>query len=54
MREFVINKNDSGQRADKFIMKVPDIPKGLMYKFIRTKKIKINRKKFDICCLYKS
>lgn len=48
MRKFVINENDSGQRADKFIMKVSDIPKGLMYKFIRTKKIKINRKKFDI------
>lgn len=48
MRKFVINENDSGQRADKFIMKVADIPKNLMYKFIRTKKIKLNRKKFEI------
>lgn len=48
MRKFIINENDSGQRADKFIMKVSNVPKGLMYKFIRTKKIKINRKKFEI------
>lgn len=48
MRKFVINSNDCGQRADKFIMKVSDIPKSLMYKFIRTKKIKLNRKKFEI------
>lgn len=48
MRKFIINENDSGQRADKFIMKVSEIPKSLMYKFIRTKKIKLNRKKFEI------
>ncbi len=48
MRKFIINENDSGQRADKFIMKACNIPKGLMYKFIRTKKIKLNRKKFEI------
>jgi 23S rRNA pseudouridine955/2504/2580 synthase len=48
MKKFIINENDSGQRADKFIMKVSDIPKSLMYKFIRTKKIKLNRKKFEI------
>jgi len=48
MKKFIINENDSGQRADKFIMKVSEIPKSLMYKFIRTKKIKLNRKKFEI------
>ncbi|HBN10950.1 MAG TPA: RluA family pseudouridine synthase [Ruminococcus sp.] len=48
MRKFIINSNDCGQRADKFIMKVSDIPKSLMYKFIRTKKIKLKRKKFEI------
>lgn len=48
MKKFIINANDSGQRADKFILKACNIPKGLMYKFIRTKKIKLNRKKFEI------
>ena len=44
MRSFVINKNDSGQRLDKYISKaIPALPMSLMYKFIRTKKIKVNR-----------
>lgn len=43
MREFRINKNDSGQRIDKFIAKATTgLPKSLMYKFIRTKRIKRN------------
>lgn len=43
MREFKINKNDSGQRIDKFISKATTgLPKSLMYKFIRTKRIKRN------------
>ncbi len=49
MKTFVISKNDSGQRLDKFITKaVPALPKSLMYKYIRTKRIKINGKKGDI------
>ncbi len=49
MKTFVISKNDSGQRLDKFISKaVPALPKSLMYKYIRTKRIKINGKKGDI------
>lgn len=49
MKEFTVNKNDSGQRADKFIEKaVPSLPKGLMYKYFRTKRIKLNGKKADI------
>lgn len=49
MRSYTINKNDSGQRADKFIMKaVPLLPQTLMYKYFRTKRIKLNRKKCDI------
>ncbi|MBO5111672.1 MAG: RluA family pseudouridine synthase [Clostridia bacterium] len=44
MREFTINANDAGQRLDKFIQKtVRGIPISLMYKAIRTKKIKVNR-----------
>ena len=43
MREFIIKKNDAGQRLDKFITKAMDIPTSLLYKSIRTKKIKVNR-----------
>lgn len=49
MKEFVINKNDSGQRLDKYIGKAfPLIPKSLMYKYIRNKRIKVNSKRADI------
>ncbi len=48
MRELKINKNDAGQRLDKFITKTLDIPTGLLYKSIRTKKIKLNRKRAEI------
>lgn len=48
MRVFTINKNDSGQRLDKYLTKaVPLLPKSLMYKAIRTKKIKVNRKRAE-------
>ncbi len=44
MRTFTINNNDSGQRLDKFIMKSTcGMPKSLLYKYIRTKRIKVNR-----------
>ncbi|MBQ7047263.1 MAG: RluA family pseudouridine synthase [Oscillospiraceae bacterium] len=46
MREFIINKNDSGQRLDKFLQKaVPKLPKSLLYKYIRLKRIKLNGKR---------
>lgn len=42
----VIQKNDAGQRLSKFIEKsFPAIPASLMYKSIRTKNIKVNRKR---------
>ncbi|MBO5312916.1 MAG: RluA family pseudouridine synthase [Clostridia bacterium] len=48
MREFIINSNDAGQRLDKFVLKaVKGIPVSLMYKAIRTKKIKVNRKRAE-------
>lgn len=47
MREFTIEKNDAGQRLDKFITKALDIPKSLLYKSIRLKKIKVNRKRAE-------
>ncbi len=49
MKEFIISQNDAGQRLDKFIAKtMPALPKALMYKFIRTKHIKLNGKKGEI------
>lgn len=46
MRTITINKNDSGQRLDKFILKrFKTMPKSLMHKYIRTKYIKLNGKK---------
>ena len=43
-----INKNDAGQRLDKFLSKaVKGLPMSLMYKYIRTKKIKVNRKRCE-------
>lgn len=49
MKEFKINKNDSGQRVDKFIPKtVPKLPKSLLYKYIRLKRIKVNKKRCEI------
>ncbi len=49
MREFIIEKNDAGQRLDKFISKaVPLLPQGLMYKYIRLKRIKLNGKRCEI------
>ena len=49
MKEYRINQNDSGQRLDKFIGKVvPQLPSALLYKGIRTKRIKINGKRAEI------
>ena len=48
MRELHILKNDGGQRLDKFLQKaLPGLPPSLMYKSIRTKKIKVNRKRCE-------
>ncbi|MBR3967648.1 MAG: RluA family pseudouridine synthase [Clostridia bacterium] len=48
MKSFVIKKNDAGQRLDKFLTKaVKGLPTSLMYKYIRTKKIKVNRKRTE-------
>lgn len=49
MKSFLIAKNDSGQRLDKFITKaVPNLPQSLMYKYIRMKRIKVNGKRGEI------
>ena len=49
MREFTINQNDAGQRVDKFLTKaVPKLPKNLLYKYLRLKRIKVNGKRCEI------
>lgn len=46
MREIIINKNDAGQRLDKFLCKkFKNVPTSLFYKLIRKKKITVNRKR---------
>ncbi len=44
MRIITVRKNDAGQRLDKFLSKaIKGLPMSMMYKYIRTKKIKVNR-----------
>lgn len=46
MKEIVIKKNDANQRIDKFLTKTfRELPVSLMYKGIRTKNIKLNKKR---------
>ena len=48
MKEFAIAKNDSGQRVNKFLEKtVPLLPGGMMHKYIRLKRIKVNGRRTD-------
>jgi 23S rRNA pseudouridine955/2504/2580 synthase len=48
MRTIEIKENDGGQRLDKFLSKrFKTMPKSLLYKYIRTKYIKLNGKKCD-------
>lgn len=49
MKEFKIQKNDATLRLDKFITKnCPTLPSSLMFKYIRTKRIKVNGKRAEI------
>ncbi len=46
MKTFTITKNDADQRLDKFLIKtLKTMPKSLVYKSLRKKKIKINSKR---------
>ena len=48
MKIITVGKNDAGQRLDKFLSKaVKGLPTSMMYKSIRTKKIKVNRKRTE-------
>lgn len=45
MKEVIINKNDAGQRLDKFIKKyMPKLPSGMLYKGLRKNAVRINGK----------
>ncbi len=49
MEKLTVGINDAGQRLDKFLTKTyKNLPKSQMYKAIRTKKIKVNRKRAEI------
>lgn len=49
MKSFIIEKNDANQRLDKYLTKsFPNLPKALMYKYIRIKRIKVNGKRAEI------
>ena len=46
MRTLTVTKNDSGQRLDKFLIKyLSTMPKSLVYKSLRKKRVKVNGKR---------
>ena len=48
MEKITVGPNDAGQRLDKFLTKTfRNLPGSLMYKGIRTKKIKVNRRRAE-------
>lgn len=48
MKEYHITKNDSGQRLNKFLEKaVPRLSGGMMHKYIRLKRIKVNGRRTE-------
>ncbi|MCL2300926.1 MAG: RluA family pseudouridine synthase [Firmicutes bacterium] len=48
MKRFTIAANDAGQRLDKFLQKAaPGLPPALLYKALRTKRIKLNGKRAE-------
>ncbi len=42
MKEVVVNKNDAGQRLDKYLIKSLGLPASLLYKYLRKKRIKVD------------
>ena len=46
MQELIINKNDDGQRLDRFLLKyLSEAPRGFVFKMLRKKNIKLNGSK---------
>ncbi len=49
MKTVLVENNDKDKRLDKFVSKLcPELPTGLMYKYIRLKRIKVNGKRCEI------
>ena len=49
MKRITVRSNDAGQRLDKFLTKTfHNLPVSMMYKYIRTKDIKVNGKRCEI------
>ena len=49
MQKFTIGENDANQRLDKYLTKMfPSLPQSMMYKAIRKKDIKLNKKRCEI------
>ena len=49
MKEITVQRNDAGQRLDKFLTKaLPALPQGLMHKYIRLKRIKLSGKRVEL------
>lgn len=47
-KRYTVGKNDADQRLDKFLTKtVKALPQSMLYKALRTKKIKVNRKRAE-------
>ena len=54
MRTVTVNTNDASQRLDKFLSKYfKTMPKSLIYKGIRKKRIKVNGKRAEIDLILK-
>lgn len=48
-KSYTVNSNDAGQRLDKFLSKaIKALPQSMLYKALRTKKIKVNRKRAEV------
>ena len=48
MKELVINRNDAGQRLDKYLTKaLPALPPSLLHKYLRLKRIKLGGKRVE-------
>jgi len=48
LKEVIIDKNESGQRLDRFLKKyLSEASQGFIYKMLRKKRIKLNNKKAE-------
>lgn len=48
VKTIVVGKNDAGQRLDKFLTKLLNIPQPLIYKYLRLKRVRLNGARAEI------